>query len=197
MPNESYLVKTMAQGAGSGRRAGGGLTAGQEREKTTERSNLHKMPAGTGNRLPPRALLIISAKPTPDKKMKKVKIFKTITVALLSSLLIGVASMPARSATVADKATVVEKMPTKGGVLSPLRIQSPVDESRVASAAREGLTNCKPSNLYSDGIVGDPESCIMGDRLSIGGDIPAGSVDSYTRTINPSEKRVCARGECS
>ena len=41
------------------------------------------------------------------------KIFKTTTVALLSSLLIGAASMPARSATVADKATVVEKMPTK------------------------------------------------------------------------------------
>ena len=97
------------------------------------------------------------------------KIFKTTTVALLSSLLIGAASMPARSATFADKATVVEKIPTKGGAPSPLRIQSPVDESRVAFAAREGLTNCKPSNLYSNGVVGDPESCIMGDRLSIGG----------------------------
>ncbi len=96
------------------------------------------------------------------------KIFKTTAVALLPSLLIGVASMPARSATVEDKA-VVEKMPTKGGAPSPLRVQSPVDESRAAFASREGLTNCKPSNLYSNGVVGDPESCIMGDRLSIGG----------------------------
>jgi hypothetical protein len=77
--------------------------------------------------------------------------------------------MRARSATVADKAMAVDKMPTKGEVVSPLRIQSPVDESRVAFAAREGLTNCMPSNLYSNGVVGDPESCIMGDRLSIGG----------------------------
>ena len=40
-------------------------------------------------------------------------------------------------------------------------------------ASPDGLSNCKPSNLYSDGVVGDPESCIMGDRPSIAGDIPA------------------------
>jgi hypothetical protein len=112
----------------------------------------------------------MSAKPTrKDRKRKKVKIFKTTTAAVLSSLLIGTASMSARSATVADKATVVEKMPTKGGPPSPLRVQGPVDESRAVFASPEGLTNCKPSNLYSNGVVGDPESCIMGDRLSIGG----------------------------
>jgi hypothetical protein len=97
------------------------------------------------------------------------RIFKTTSVALLSSLLIGAASMPAKSATIEDKSTVVEKMPTKGKAPSPLRVQSPVDESRAAFASREGLTNCKPSNLYSNGVVGDPESCIMGDRLSIAG----------------------------
>ncbi len=97
------------------------------------------------------------------------KIVKTTSVALLSSLLIGVASMPLRSATIEDKPAVVEKMPTKGKAPSPRRVQSPVDESRAAFASREGLTNCKPSNLYSNGVVGDPESCIMGDRLSIAG----------------------------
>ena len=97
------------------------------------------------------------------------KIFKTTSVALLSSLRIGAASMPARSATIEDKPTVVEKMPTKGKAPSPLRVQSPVDELRAAFASREGLTNCKPSNLYSNGVVGDPESCIMADRLSIAG----------------------------
>jgi hypothetical protein len=79
-----------------------------------------------------------------------VKIFKTTSVALLSSLLIGVASMPARSAMVEARATVVEKMPTKGGAPSALPNQSAVDESRAAFASRDGLTNCKPSNLYSN-----------------------------------------------
>ena len=97
------------------------------------------------------------------------KIFKTTSVALLSSLLIGVASMPARSAMVEARATVVEKIPTKGEAPSALPNQSPVDESRAPFASRDGLSNCKPSNLYSDGVVGDPESCIMGDRLSIAG----------------------------
>jgi hypothetical protein len=63
---------------------------------------------------------------------KKVKNFKTAAVALLSGLLIGAASMPARPATVEDKATVVEKMPTKGGAPSPLGVRSPVEESRTA-----------------------------------------------------------------
>ena len=97
------------------------------------------------------------------------KIFKTTSVALLSSLLIGVASMPARSETIEDKPPAVEKLPTKGKAPSPRRVQSPVDESRAAFASREGLTYCKPSNLYSNGVVGDPESCIMGDRLSVAG----------------------------
>jgi hypothetical protein len=97
------------------------------------------------------------------------KIFKTTSVALLSSLLIGVASMPARSATVEDQTTVVEKMPTKGGAPSSLGIRNSVEESRTAFASRPSLTNCKPSNLYSNGVVGDPDSCIMGDRLSIDG----------------------------
>jgi hypothetical protein len=34
----------MAQGAGSGRRAVGGLTGSEEKKKTIERSNLHEMP---------------------------------------------------------------------------------------------------------------------------------------------------------
>ncbi len=63
---------------------------------------------------------------------------------LLSSSLIGVASMPPRSATVEDTPTV-------------------------------GLTNCRPSNPYSNGVVGDTESCIMAHRLSIAGGHAGGS----------------------
>jgi hypothetical protein len=104
-------------------------------------------------------LFFSSARITEIKaKRFKLKIFKTTSVALLSSLLIGVASMPLRSATIEDKPTAVEKLPTKGKAPSPRRVQSPVDESRAAFALREGLTNCKPSNLHSNGVVSDPES---------------------------------------
>ena len=88
---------------------------------------------------------------------------------MLSSLLVGVASMPARSAAVEDKVTVVEKMPTKGGAPSSLGVRSPIEEPRTAFVSPRSQPNCKPSNLYSNGVVGDPESCIMGDLLSIGG----------------------------
>jgi hypothetical protein len=55
------------------------------------------------------------------------KIFTTTTIAVVSGLLIGVASMPARSATVKDKVMAVEKMPTKGGAPSSLGVRSPVE----------------------------------------------------------------------
>ena len=97
------------------------------------------------------------------------KIFKTTAIAVVSGLLIGAASMPARSATVKDKAMAVEKMPTKGGAPSSLGVRSPVDEARTAFVSPRSQPNCKPSNLYSNGVVGDPESCIMGDRLGIAG----------------------------
>lgn len=97
------------------------------------------------------------------------EIFKTAVVALISGLLIGTASMPARSATVKDKAMVVKKMPATGGAPSPLGVQSSVEESRTGFSSRQDQTNCKPLELYSNGVVGDPESCIIGDRLSIAG----------------------------
>ena len=97
------------------------------------------------------------------------RIFTTTAIALVSGLLIGAASMPARSATVKDKVMAVEKMPTKGGAPSSLGVRSPVDEARTAFVSPRSQPNCKPSNLYSNGVVGDPESCIMGDLLSIGG----------------------------
>jgi hypothetical protein len=68
-----------------------------------------------------------------------------------------------------SSARLIIDFPTKGGAPSPLGGQSPVDESRTAFASQQGGTNCKPSNLYSNGVVGDPESCIMGDRLGIAG----------------------------
>jgi hypothetical protein len=172
MPSESCLVKTMAQGARLRLHAVGGLTAGQEKEKTTERSNLHEMPTGSGNRLAQCALLIMSAKPTrKDKKREQAKIFKPTTLALFFQLahrrriLVGEIRNGRRQGDGRRENADKRRAP------SPLRVQGPVDESRRAVfASREGLTNCKPSNLYSNGVVDDPESCNMGDRLSIGGE---------------------------
>jgi hypothetical protein len=64
------------------------------------------------------------------------KIFKTTAIALVSGLLIGAASMPARSATVKDKVMAVEKMPTKGRAPSSLGVRSPVDEAEPLSSHR-------------------------------------------------------------
>ena len=97
------------------------------------------------------------------------KIFKTTAIAMISGLLMGAASMPAGSATGKDQVMIAENMPTKGGAPSSLGVRSPVDEARTAFVSPRSQPNCKPSNLYSNGVVGDPESCIMGDLLSIGG----------------------------
>jgi len=98
------------------------------------------------------------------------KIFKTTSVALLSSLRIGRRIHASEICNDRRQADGSREDAHKGGKRrQPLRVQSPVDELRAAFASREGLTNCKPSNLYSNGVVGDPESCIMADRLSIAG----------------------------
>jgi hypothetical protein len=42
---------------------------------------------------------------------------------------------------------------------------------RVEEEPKVGLTNCKPSNLYSNAVVGDSESCLMDDRLTQTADV--------------------------
>jgi hypothetical protein len=98
-----------------------------------------------------------------DKTMTLLKMTAAI---MISSLFISTASTPARSAAPKDEMPLVgEAVPIRNGSWSPLNALP----SGIALAARHGQMNCKPSHLYSDGVVGDPESCIMGDRLSIGG----------------------------
>jgi hypothetical protein len=97
------------------------------------------------------------------------KIFKTTAIALMSGLLISAASMPAGSATGKDQVMIAENMPTKGGAPSSLGVRSPVEQARTAYVAPRNQPNCRPSHLYTDGVVGDPDSCIMGDILNIGG----------------------------
>ena len=96
-------------------------------------------------------------------------IFKTTALALMAGLLISAASMPAGSATGKDQVMIAENMPTKGGAPSSLGVRSPVEQARTALASPRSQPNCRPSHLYSDGVVGDPDSCIMGDILNIGG----------------------------
>jgi hypothetical protein len=96
------------------------------------------------------------------------KIFKTTAIALMSGLLISAASMPAGSATGKDQVMIAENMPTKGGAPSSLGVPSPVEQARTAFVSPRNQPNCRPSHLYTDGVVGDPDSCIMGDILSVG-----------------------------
>ena len=96
-------------------------------------------------------------------------IFKTTALALMAGLLISAASMPAGSATGKDQVMIAENMPTKGGAPSSLGVPSPVEQARTPYVAPRNQPNCRPSHLYTDGVVGDPDSCIMGDILNIGG----------------------------
>jgi hypothetical protein len=93
---------------------------------------------------------------------------KILAVAVICGLYIGTASMPAGSASVKDQIIVGEATHLKRVTPSPLGTRGKVDQLGTALAARS-LTSCKPSHLYTDGVVGDPESCILGDRLNIGG----------------------------
>ena len=97
------------------------------------------------------------------------KIFKTAAIALIPGLLIGAASIPAGSATGKDQVMIAENMPTRGGAPSSLGVRSLVEQARTALVSPRNQPNCRPSHLYSDGVVGDPDSCIMGDILSVGG----------------------------
>jgi hypothetical protein len=96
------------------------------------------------------------------------KIVKTTAIALMSGLLINAASIPSGSATSKDQVLIAENMPTKGGAPSSLGVRSQVEQARTALVSPRNQPNCRPSHLYSDGVVGDPNSCIMGDILNIG-----------------------------
>jgi hypothetical protein len=98
------------------------------------------------------------------------KLIKTTVIGFLFTLLIGIASLTASSANANGKLTVVgETTLVKNGTSSPLGVQRRIEHSRIASAALYDQANCKPLHMYSNGVVGDLESGIMGDRLSIGG----------------------------
>ena len=90
------------------------------------------------------------------------KLFKTTAIGLFPTLLIGVASMPARSATAKDKVTVVGQTTlAKSGTSSPLGVQSRIEQSRLALVARYDQANCKLLHMYTNGVVGDPENLVF------------------------------------
>jgi hypothetical protein len=97
-------------------------------------------------------------------------IVKTTAVALMSSLLIGAACMPAWSATGADPAPInADVMLAKNVTGSLPASRSWLNPSPVPTAPRQDQTNCKAGHVYSQhDIVGDPQACIMG-TLTIGG----------------------------
>jgi hypothetical protein len=100
-------------------------------------------------------------------------IVKTTAAALMSSLLMGVASVPAWSAANNPTAPTAyaEVVPANTVAPSLLVIRGVVGPSVVEAAPHQDQTNCKAGHLYSQhDMVGDPQACIMG-RLTIGGGV--------------------------
>jgi hypothetical protein len=101
------------------------------------------------------------------------KIVKTTAAALLSSLIIGAACMPAWSATSSTPAPISANVILAKNVTGSLpAARSWLDPSPVDTAPRPDQTNCKAGHVYSQhDIVGDPRACIMG-LVTIGGVAP-------------------------
>src|SRR5260370_42528474 len=90
------------------------------------------------------------------------KILKMTAAAVISSLAIGTASIPAWSGTtVTQSATAaVEVVPSSNFAPSGVAERSWLEPS-AANARPKATTNCRPVHVYSQhDIVGDPESCI-------------------------------------
>ena len=98
------------------------------------------------------------------------KIVKTTAAALMSSLLIGAACMPAWSATGATLAPISTNVMLAKNVTGSLPApRSWLVPSGVDTAPHQDQTNCTARHFYSQhDIVGDPQACIMG-ALTIGG----------------------------
>jgi hypothetical protein len=98
------------------------------------------------------------------------KIVKTTAAALMSSLLIGVACMPAWSATGTIPTPVSADMMLAKNVTGSLpAVRSWLVPSAVDTASHQDSTNCRVGHVYSQhDIVGDPQACILG-ALTIGG----------------------------
>ena len=98
-------------------------------------------------------------------------IVKTTAAALISSVLIGAASMPAWASS-ATQQPINKVLLTKSVAGPLLAARSWFDPSPVDAAPRQDATNCKAGNIYSEhDIVGDQQSCIV-NRLTIGGVAP-------------------------
>jgi hypothetical protein len=92
------------------------------------------------------------------------KIVKTTAAALMSSLLIGAACIPAWSAMGATPIAVSAGVMLAKNVTGSLPItRSWLVPSAVDTASHQDPTNCRVRHVYSQhDIVGDPQACIMG-----------------------------------
>jgi hypothetical protein len=128
--------------------------------------------AAIGNILLETSVHNLSAETSHQKELWKnqMKIVKTTAAALMSSLLIGAACMPAWSATGATPAPISADVMLAKNVTGSLPApRSWLVPSAVDTTQGQEQTNCKARHLYSQhDIVGDPQACIMG-ALTIGG----------------------------
>jgi len=90
------------------------------------------------------------------------KILKMTAAAVISSLVIGSASIPAWSGTTVTQSVTaaVEVVPSSNFAPSGVAERSWLEPS-AANARPKATSNCRPGHVYSQhDIVGDPESCI-------------------------------------
>jgi len=90
------------------------------------------------------------------------KILKMTAAAVISSLVIGSASIPAWSGTTSTQSvtSAVEVVPSSNFAPSGVAERSWLEPS-AANARPTPTTNCRPGHVYSQhDMVGDPESCI-------------------------------------
>jgi hypothetical protein len=90
------------------------------------------------------------------------KILKTSVAAVISSLVIGSAAIPAWSGTTTTQSvTAAVEMVASNNAAPAKDADRSWLEPSAANARPKATTNCKPGHLYSQhDVVGDPESCV-------------------------------------
>jgi hypothetical protein len=89
-------------------------------------------------------------------------ILKTSVAAVISSLVIGSAAIPAWSGTTTTQSvTAAVKMVASNNSAPVKDADRSWLEPSAANARPKATTNCKPGHLYSQhDVIGDPESCV-------------------------------------
>lgn len=97
------------------------------------------------------------------------KIVKTTAAAVISSLLIAGAGVPAWSAPTSQGSTVAQATVPQMSIESAISALRPPEATR-SNDRPDAERNCRPGHLYTaDDVVGDSQACIKGVFSGFGG----------------------------